>query len=328
LIGRIELAIILLPLVFLAGVVPEKLYASVTDKLPHFNFAAVGDWDCTQDTEETVDNIIDKDPELIVGAGDYSYDSTADCWLEIVDPIDEKMEVVIADHETDDPEKLNDILNHFDIEEERYYDSFNFQNVHFVIMSDELRYEEGFRQYNFVKNDLARAAADPEIDWIIVAHHTQQYASTKNHPIIHPVPKWAQTYHPLFEEYGVDLILQGNQHNYQRTYPIKYNSDDPDYPIITERNTKEYFHPQGQIFATVGTGGAKLHYFEGKAPYVATKYTGYGILNLSIINGDDAAATTGMTTLKAQFYGNDGEIRDNFTIDYNPTLLIGQYEDI
>jgi hypothetical protein len=288
-----------------------------TDPIPHFNFAAVGDWDCTEDTEETVDNIIQRDPELIIGLGDYSYDPTAaDCWLEIADPIDEKMRVVIADHETDDPEKLNDILDHFDIEEEQYYDSFNFQNVHFTIMSDELRYEEGFRQYNFVRNDLARAAADPNIDWIIVAHHTQQYASTKNHPIIHPVGEWVEIYHPLFEEYGVDLILQGNQHNYQRTYPIKYNSDDPENPIITERNTTEYFHPQGQVFATVGTGGARLHSFEGKAPYVATKYTGYGILDLSVINVDKAAQPAfGATTLTAQFYGNDGKIRDHFTIE-------------
>jgi hypothetical protein len=308
--------IILLPLVFLLGITLEKLdaYASVIDKIPHFNFAAVGDWDCTQNTEETVDNIIHKDPELIIGLGDYSYeDDTVDCWLEIVDPIDEKMKVVIADHETDNPEKLTKILDHFDLEEERYYYSLNFQNVYFVIMSDELRYDKGSKQYNFVRNDLARAAADPEIDWIIVAHHTQQYASTKNH-IIHPVPEWAQTYHPLFEKYGVDLILQGNQHNYQRTYPINYNSDDPDYPLITERNTENYIHPRGQIFVTVGTGGAKLHSFEGKAPYIATKYTGYGILNLSIINEDDGASK-GVTTLMAEFFGNDGKIRDYFTIE-------------
>jgi hypothetical protein len=316
LVGGIAVVIILLPLVFFVGVALEELhaYASITGKIPHFNFAAVGDWDCTQNTEETVDNIIHRDPELIIGLGDYSYDPTADCWLEIVDPIDEKMKVVIADHETDTPEKLNEILDHFNIEEERYYYSFNFQNVHFTIMSDELRYDEGSKQYNFVINDLARAAADPEIDWIIVAHHVQHYASSKIHIIQQSVREWAQTYHPLFEKYGVDLILQGNQHNYQRTYPVKYNSNDPDYPIIPERNTKDYFSPQGQIFATVGTGGAQLHLFEGKAPYIVTKYTGYGILNFSIINEDDDIAATGVTTLIAQFYGNDGKIRDYFTI--------------
>lgn len=312
--GRVIIIAITILMLSFAGV--QYVHASLyTDAIPHFNFAAVGDWDCKQSTEETVDNIIQRDPELIIGLGDYSYEPAADCWLDIVDPIDEKMRVVIADHETDDSDKLNEILDHFEIEEERYYHSFNFQNVHFTIMSDEIRYREGFNQYNFVRNDLAKAAADPDIDWIIVAHHTQQYASTKNH-LIHPIGEWVETYHPLFEEYGVDLILQGNQHNYQRTYPINYNSDDPEDPIITERNATGYFHPQGQVFATVGTGGATLHSFEGKAPYIASKYTGYGILDLSIINVDNAAQPAlGVTTLIAQFYGNDGKIRDHFAIE-------------
>ena len=29
------------------------------------NFVAVGDWDCTGETEDTVDNIIEQDPELV-----------------------------------------------------------------------------------------------------------------------------------------------------------------------------------------------------------------------------------------------------------------------
>ncbi len=38
-----------------------------------FNFVAVGDWDCTGETEETVDNIIDQDPKLVLALVDLSY---------------------------------------------------------------------------------------------------------------------------------------------------------------------------------------------------------------------------------------------------------------
>ena len=31
-----------------------------------FNFVAVGDWDCTSETEDTVDNIIKQDPEIVL----------------------------------------------------------------------------------------------------------------------------------------------------------------------------------------------------------------------------------------------------------------------
>jgi len=40
-------------------------------------------------------------------------------------------------------------------------------------------YQKGSEQYNFVRYDLARSAVNPEIDWIIVSHHLQKYASTQ-----------------------------------------------------------------------------------------------------------------------------------------------------
>jgi len=62
----------------------------------------------------------------------------------------------------------------------------------------------------------------------------------------------------FFEQYNVDLVLHGHQHNYQRTYPIKYNSDSPANPIITDKNKSTYTNPEGQIYLTVGTGGVNL----------------------------------------------------------------------
>src|SRR5918996_3871277 len=64
-----------------------------------FNFAAAGDWACNSDTINTVKNIVYKNPELILGLGDYSYENTADCWLNIVNLVDEKMKISIGNHE-------------------------------------------------------------------------------------------------------------------------------------------------------------------------------------------------------------------------------------
>jgi phosphodiesterase/alkaline phosphatase D-like protein len=47
--------------------------------LPDFNFAAAGDWGCNANTNNTVHGIIDKNPELVLGLGDYSYKDSADC---------------------------------------------------------------------------------------------------------------------------------------------------------------------------------------------------------------------------------------------------------
>jgi hypothetical protein len=74
-------------------------------------------------------------------------------------------------------------------------------------------------------------------------------ASTKHYDIPEE-NEWNDTCHPLFEQYNIDLVLQGHQHNYQRTYPIKYNSDTLIDPIITDINTNNYTDPEGQIFVT------------------------------------------------------------------------------
>jgi hypothetical protein len=72
------------------------------------------------------------------------------------------------------------------------------------------------------------------------------------------------------------MVLQGDQHNYQRTFPINYNKVVPDRPNVTDRNISNYSDPSGQIFATVGTAGAQLQNLVGKAPYMNTQYIGFG----------------------------------------------------
>jgi hypothetical protein len=258
--------------------------------------------------------MVDKDPELIFGLGDYEYyGDDADCWLEIVEPIDDKMKIAIGNHEVEEESKLTQYMEHFGLSKQYY--SFDYQNVHFTVMSDYVSDEIGSEQYTFVQNDLAKAAEDPNIDWIVIVHHDQQYASTANN-LLSRANEWKEAYHPLFEQYNVDLVLQAHQHNYQRTYPIKYNSDTPVKPIITDRNTDTYTNPEGQIFLTVGTGGASLHNLNGnKAPYLITAQDEvYGFLNVDVTNNNNDETTT----LVGTFYSNDdgasGEMTDQFTI--------------
>ena len=265
-----------------------------------FNFAAAGDWGCTDDTTDTVNNIIDKNPELVLGLGDYSYENTADCWLKKVKPINDKMKIAIGNH---DVENLDKYTNHFGLREQYY--SFNYYNVHLVALSTELAYEIDSSQYEFVKNDLSKAASDPNIDWIVVYFHKQMYASPSNHD---DYPTLRSTYHPLFYKYGVDLVLQAHNHNYERTYPIKFNSNSPFNPTVTTTNTNTYADPDGQIFATIGTGGVSLYAFTGKADHFVKQYGDFGILNIDVTNEPQSSSLTG------KFYANNGKLIDQFII--------------
>ena len=44
-----------------------------------FNIAVAADWGCTEDTVKTAENIQSKDPEIVIAAGDLSYEESADC---------------------------------------------------------------------------------------------------------------------------------------------------------------------------------------------------------------------------------------------------------
>ena len=307
------MTILLLSITLLGHNTSSQLaYAQTSSRaatLPGFNFAAAGDLGCTPQTINTVNNILDKNPELIVGLGDYSYEDTADCWLEIVEPIDDIMKIAFGNEDLQGS-VLTELMEHFNLTSQYY--SFDYQNVHFTVMDDYVPDEIGSEQYIFVQNDLAKAAADPNIDWIIVVHHRNAYSSTANSVISGAFGQWKEAYHPLFEQYNVDLVLQGHHHSYQRSYPIKYNVDTSRNPIITDENTNNYTNPEGQIFLTVGTGGAGLHPLYGnKAPYLITAQEEHGFLNLDVINDNN----DGTTTFVGTFYSNNGgEMTDQFTI--------------
>ena len=153
---------------------PSPPASSTATLSSDFNFAAVGDWACTSDTTDTVNNIVDKNPELVLGLGDYSYEDTADCWLDIIQPIDNIMKIVIGNHEVEEESILAEYMNRFGLTSQYY--SFDYQNVHFIALATESEYldmskDKAKQQLAFVTRDLEKASANPNIKWIIPFFH-------------------------------------------------------------------------------------------------------------------------------------------------------------
>jgi hypothetical protein len=253
-----------------------------SNSIGNFNFAAAGDWACTSKAKDTVKNIIDHDPELVLALGDLSYDSGAKCWLKIIKPIAEKTKIVIGNHEADSSKKLKDYMKAFDLEKQYY--SFNYQNVHFLALSTETSYDEGSKQYKFAETDLEQSSNDKSIDWIVVFYHKNAYSSGGGLP---DEKDFRENYHPLFDKYNVDLALQGHHHAYERFHPIIFNDKNDNKPIVyTQDKVKGsnlFTNPQGTIFLTVGTGGAESMTVSKGKPFSAAREDGkFGILNVSI----------------------------------------------
>jgi Calcineurin-like phosphoesterase len=238
-----------------------------------FNIAAVGDWDCTGETEDTVENIIEQDPELVLALGDFSYSGSADCWFELIEPIADKTKIAMGNHEDEE-----DYLDFFGLTEQYY--SFNYKNMHFLALSTETDYDEDSEQYQFAIRDLEKYSKEPFIDWIVVFYHRHIYGSGS----LEADTDFREIYHPLFDKYKVDLALQGHLHVYERTYPITFNEKDDDEPIVQDYNPNNmYKNPKGPIFVTVGTGGAHDMILSSLDDFAAKGIDGtFGILDIAL----------------------------------------------
>jgi hypothetical protein len=295
----------------------EKQYSGVVDAAAatsDFNFAAAGDWGCTSDTTDTVNNILGKNPELVLGLGDYSYEDSADCWLDIIQPIDNIMKIVIGNHEIEEESILTEYMNYFGLTSQYY--SFDYQNVHFIALTTESEYldmskDKAKEQLAFATSDLEKASTNPNIDWIIPFFHRMMYY--EEHVSCSIVGEHDNSlvdiYHPLFEKYGVDLVLQAHSHTYERTYPLKTNAENSEDPIVTSKDSSNYPSIDGLVIATVGTGGRSSCQYVHMDPKLAPiQYENlFGFLNVDV--SSDGRKLVGT------FYDNDGgEIKDQFTI--------------
>ena len=277
-----------------------------------FNIAVASDWGCSKDAKKTAENIQEKNPEVVITGGDLSYGKSGDCWFEIIKPFISKMKIAIGDHEYSDTiggaiGVVNQYLKPLNLAKTYY--SFDMNNAHFVFMDAYIDYKPGSPQYNFIENDLKTSSTNPKIDWTFVVESPPIYTSTSKHPGNSTI---RDIYHPLFDKYGVDLVFTSDNHNYQRTFPLKYNNNnnngnDSSDPIITNKDpnnsNSNNDKNNGVIYLITGTAGRSHYPIKQQAPFVAKQDDKhFGFLNIDINS----------KTLKGTFYANENANKPNY----------------
>jgi Calcineurin-like phosphoesterase/Purple acid Phosphatase, N-terminal domain len=82
----------------------------------------------------------------------------------------------------------------------------------------------GGEQTRWLEKTLREAAQDDDVDWIIVQMHQDALSSSKNGNGSDLGIR--QTWLPLFDRYGVDLVVCGHDHDYERSLPVRgFNSN-------------------------------------------------------------------------------------------------------
>jgi predicted MPP superfamily phosphohydrolase len=118
---------------------------------------------------------------------------------------------------------------------------------------------------------LAEDMKNSRADWKIVAYHHPGFNSSK----VHYNDQQMRLLAPLLERLGVDLVLSGPVHNYQRSVPLKFlpkrDATGTQYVISKEGLVDGVFtldqqfdgltrtKPSGIIYIVTGSGGAQLY---------------------------------------------------------------------
>ncbi|MFE9323314.1 metallophosphoesterase [Nocardia sp. NPDC052278] len=141
--------------------------------------------------------------------------------------------------------------------------SFTYGNVAVLSLdANDVSYEikantgySGGAQTSWVERTLAAYRADPNIDFLVCFFHHCAYSTTDAHASDGGVrDAWAG----LFDRYQVDLVLQGHNHVYERTDPIRAGAA----TRIAADNSIVYPDTDGTVYYTVGGGGRPRYDFQ------------------------------------------------------------------
>jgi hypothetical protein len=141
--------------------------------------------------------------------------------------------------------------------------SFTYGNVAVLSLdandvSYEIRANTGYSggaQTSWVERTLAAYRANPDIDFIVCFFHHCAYSTTETHASDGGVrDAWAG----LFDRYQVDLVLQGHNHVYERTDPIRSGGATK----VAGDNSIVYPETDGTVYYTVGGGGRPRYDFQ------------------------------------------------------------------
>lgn len=114
------------------------------------------------------------------------------------------------------------------------------------------------KQYKWLEWILSRSKQE----WNIVFLHEPMYSNGYHGSS----ERLREVLEPLFLKYNVDLVFQGHDHNYERTYPVKEGEADED----------------GIIYITLGGGGAPLYFKRTNYDWSAEFIPAYHFAHITI----------------------------------------------
>ena len=132
------------------------------------------------------------------------------------------------------------------------------------IANDDVCYQDGGNSYvrgyshgaqkAWLEQKLASSRQDPDVDWVVVCMHQVAISTADkfNGADLGVREEWV----PLFDRYGVDLVVCGHEHHYERSHPIRGQESNPTRtPIPGSTRTDVVDTSTGTVHMVLGGGG-------------------------------------------------------------------------
>jgi hypothetical protein len=115
----------------------------------------------------------------------------------------------------------------------------------------------GGAQERWLEETLREASADTSIDWIVAVTHQPAMSTSDAQGSDLGI---RQSWMPLFYKYGVDFVLAGHDHDYERSYVVKgTDSGTILRPHVVSTELDKVDSDLGLVHLVIGTGGTKGH---------------------------------------------------------------------
>jgi hypothetical protein len=198
---------------------------------------------------------------------------------------------------------------------ERYY-SFDYGNIHFVSLDSTGDRSSGGPMAAWLREDLAATTRD----WIIAFWHYPPYSTgSHNSDVEGELIEMRQNIVPILDAHGVDLVLCGHSHAYERSYLLSgyyglSNALEPamliDHGDGREAGTGAYLKPLTGPRANLGT----VYVVAGTASQVRGGTLDHPAMCVSLNRLGSLVIDIDGLRLDSRFLRETGEIDDSFTI--------------
>jgi hypothetical protein len=112
-------------------------------------------------------------------------------------------------------------------------------------------------QERWLEKTLAAASRDTSVDWIVVFMHQPAMSTSDADGADLGI---RQSWMPLFYKYGVDFVLAGHDHDYERSYVVHGTDSGTNLrPSVVSTSKTSADTDKGLVHLVLGTGGTKGH---------------------------------------------------------------------